>query len=405
MKVFEVLRKSDPQYRKNFFFFLGAYFFVQLNYPLVRASSTTFFFEAFGAKSTPGAILASVIALTLSILMFNKLQTKRSVQLVFFIASFFSFLFFGATTSGYLSGWKDLATAIFIWKEIYIVVQIHVLLAWANNYLRREDFKILLGPLGAVGSLGAIIGGLMTSFISEHMGTSTVMWTGIVFVFLPSLFFIFTSSVKVAEKKETKVSPLASLRDEKVGRYVLIIAVIVALTQFIINIADFRFHIEFESAITESSARTSYLGRIYTLINIVTLIFQIFLLPYVLPRVSEKNYHLFIPLSYVVCVLSLIFGSSVGLLPVAALYTYFKAADYSLFSGGKEILYQPLGQEQKYGAKYLTDMLVYRGAKAMVAAVLIYLQSSTILNMLMLIFLAIWIVLVIELFKLHKKLF
>jgi AAA family ATP:ADP antiporter len=95
----------------------------------------------------------------------------------------------------------------------------------------------------------------------------------------------------------------------------------------------------------------------------------------------------------------------VGLLPVAALYTYFKAADYSLFSAGKELLYQPLSRLQKYGAKYLTDMLVYRAAKAMVAAVLIYVQSSTMLNMLMLIFLVLWTGLVLRLFQLHRRLF
>jgi len=98
-------------------------------------------------------------------------------------------------------------------------------------------------------------------------------------------------------------------------------------------------------------------------------------------------------------------GSAVGLLPVAILYAYFKSSDYSLFSAGKEILYQPLLPEQKYGAKYLTDMLVYRLSKAAVSAVLIYLQSSTILNMLMLTFLFIWIVLVVELFRVRKELF
>ena len=102
--------------------------------------------------------------------------------------------------------------------------------------------------------------------------------------------------------------------------------------------------------------------------------------------------------------LNLIWGGA-GVGAIASFYIYLKASDYSFFSAAKEILYQPLKVQQKYGAKYLTDMLVYRVAKALIAAVLIYLQSSTILNTLMLIFLVIWIVLVIELFKLQKKLF
>ncbi len=90
---------------------------------------------------------------------------------------------------------------------------------------------------------------------------------------------------------------------------------------------------------------------------------------------------------------------------MAALFIYFKSADYSIFSAGKEILYQPLTSSQKYGAKYLTDMLVYRFSKALIAAVLIYLQSSTILNMMMISFLVIWLILIVKLFKIQHKLF
>lgn len=404
MKIVELLKSSDAKYRRTIWFFFLAYFLVLFNYPLIRASSTTFFFEAFGAKSTPAALLWAVGFLTISILVCNKIQTRHRVQSVFLWASGFSALLFFVTTAGLLSGWKSLSWVQFIWKEIYIVIQVHLLLAYANNYFSKEDFKILLGPVGAVGSLGGIAGGLLTSYLSTGFGSNWVMWVGMSFVFIPSLFFLFTPSLNLTPEQKV-TSPLASLKGSKVRKYVFLIAAIVALTQFIINIADFRFHVEFEAAVTDSAARTAYLGNIYSLINAVTLIFQLFLLPFILPRVSEKNYHLFIPVSYVLCVVALMMGSAVGLLPIATLYVYFKAADYSLFSAGKEILYQPLGQEQKYGAKYLTDMLVYRLAKAMVAAVLIYLQSSTILNMLMLIFLLIWIMLVIELFKLHKKLF
>jgi AAA family ATP:ADP antiporter len=95
----------------------------------------------------------------------------------------------------------------------------------------------------------------------------------------------------------------------------------------------------------------------------------------------------------------------IGLWPIAGLYIYFKAADYSFFSAGKELLYQPLASAQKYGAKYLTDMLVYRASKASIAVLLIYLQSSSILDMMMGGFLLLWLIIVMKLFSLHRKLF
>jgi ATP:ADP antiporter, AAA family len=404
MKIFEILRGADSRYRRGIWYFFIAYFFVLFNYPLIRASSTTLFFDAFGAKSSPKALLWAILFLSGSILFFNKLQAKKKVQSVFLIASTLSVAIFAGCSYFYGPEAKILGWGLFIWKEIYIVVQIHLLLAYANNYFEKDHFKYLLGPLGAAGSLGGILGGLLTSFLGHRIGTLGVMGVGIIFVFVPAILFLFTPAMQIQNKKVSH-SPLSSLQGKNLRRYVFIIAGIVALSQFIINIADFQFNIEFEAAIKDSSSRTSYLGNIYTVINGITLIFQLLILPVVLPRVSEKNYHLFIPFTFVLCVGALMAGSAVGLLPVAILYAYFKASDYSLFSAGKEILYQPLEPEQKYGAKYLTDMLVYRLSKAAVSAVLIYLQSSTILNMLMLTFLFIWIVLVVELFRVRKELF
>jgi AAA family ATP:ADP antiporter len=404
MKFSDLWKKSDPSFRKNLVIFISAYFLVLFNYPLVRASGTAFFFEAYGAKSSPVAMFVSVFFLALSIMVCNRIQAGSIVQKVFLVASVFSGILFVAGTMGFLSGIKFLAYVPFVWKEIYIVLQVHLLLAYANTYFTRDEFKLLLGPVGAAGSVGGILGGMLTSYLSGVAETPWVMWTGVCFIFLPAVFFLFTKPV-VGQKEEKKKSPLSSLDTPAIRKYVFIVAMVVLATQFVINIADFMFHLEFEKNILSSQDRTGYLGQLYSLTNLLTLVFQVVLLPVVLPRVSERNFHLFIPISYVFSIALMLLGSGMGLLPIAALFTYLKAADYSLFSSGKEILYQPLRPAQKYGAKYLTDMLVYRAGKALVALVLIYLQSSTILNMLMFIFLAVWIFLIIRLFKLHRQLF
>lgn len=405
MKIIELLKSDDPRYKGHLWFFLGAYFFVLFNYPLVRAASTTMFFEAFGAKSSPVAWLWTVLFLTVSILIINKFQSKHSVQKVFFWASLLSTAFFAISVLGFVFELKYLSAISFIWKEIYIVLQVHLLLAYANNYFKKEEFKLIVGPVGAVGSIGGILGGLLTSYISKGWGTEYVAWFSLIFVILPAILFIYTPNLRTVEEQESSSSPLASLKGKETRSYVLHIALIVMLSQFIINIADFKFNIAFEETIALSSDRTAYLGYIYTWTNFLTFILQFVCLPLLLPRISEKSLHLFIPVSYLICTMGLLFTGAGLLLPIAAFYTYLKASDYSLFSGGKELLYQPLQPEQKYGAKYLTDMLVYRTSKALIAAVLIYLQTSYILNMMMIAFLLVWLILVIKIFGIHRRLF
>ena len=405
MKIIELLRSDDPKYKGHLWFFLGAYFFVLFNYPLVRAASTTMFFDIYGAKSTPLAWLWTVLFLSVSILLLNKFQTKNSVQKVFLWTSVFSTFLFSISLLGFFFDIKFLTFFSFIWKEIYIVLQVHLLLAYVNTYFSKEDFKLLVGPIGAVGSIGGIFGGLLTSYIGKTWGTTSVAFFSLLFVFLPALLFLYTPNIKKVVEGKPNVSPLASLNSIDLKRYVFYIAAIVMLSQFVINIADFKFNLSFEQSIIASSDRTTYLGWIYTWTNFLTFILQFICLPFILPRVSEKNLHLFIPVSYILSTLGLLLVSGSLLLPLATFYVYLKAADYSFFSGGKELLYQPLTAEQKYGAKYLTDMLVYRVSKALIAAVLIYLQSSFILNMMMIGFLFLWLILVVKIFGIHRRLF
>lgn len=404
MKIFQLLRGEDPLYKGHLWVFLGAYFFVLFNYPLVRAASTTMFFEEFGAKSSPIAWLLTVIVLTFTIFIFNKLQATHTVQKVFLWVSLVSTILFGISISGFMIGMKYAAYLSFIWKEICIVLQVHLLLAYANNYFRKEDFKSIIGPVGAIGSIGGILGGLLTTYISKQAGTTSVAWLSLIFVFLPALLFLKTKEIK-NEGQETEDSPMESLDTPLIRSYVFHIASIVMLSQFVINIADFKFNLTFEQNIVESSARTAYLGTVYTWTNFISLILQFMLLPTLLPRISEKSLHFFIPVSYLLCLGGLLLSAGHTLIPVAMFYIYLKASDYSLFSAGKELLYQTLRPEQKYGAKYLTDMLAYRLSKALIAAVLIYFQSSLMLNMMMTGFLLIWLVLVVRIFGIHRRLF
>lgn len=362
------------------------------------------FFEEFGAKSSPIAWFLTVFVLTITIFVFNKFQARHTVQKVLLWASLLSTLIFALSTAGFVAHIKYATYLSFIWKEICIVLQVHLMLAYANNYFKREDFKSIIGPVGAVGSIGGILGGLFTTYLSKTFGTTFVSWFSLAFVFLPAVLFLKTPVLK-NDGQETAASPMGTLDTPLVRSYVLHLALIVMLSQFVINIADFKFNLAFEQSLSLSNDRTAYLGSVYTWTNFISLLLQFLVLPLLLPRISERSLHLFIPVTYLICLSGLLLTGMNTLFPVALFYIYLKASDYSLFSAGKELLYQVFRPEQKYGAKYLTDMLVYRFSKALIAAVLIYLQTSHILNMMMTGFLLLWLILVVRIFGIHRRLF
>lgn len=393
---------TQPENKRDIWFFFLSYFFSLFNYPLVRAASTTMFIEEFGAKSSPLAWLVTIVVLSFTIFIFNRYQARHSVQKVFLWVSLLSTVVFASSTLGFQLNTSYASYFSFVWKEICIVLQVHLLLAYGNNFFKREDFKLLVGPLGALGSIGGILGGVITTYLGNKFGPTTVSWFSLIFVLLPAFFFNRTLKLKT-EGQETSSSPLESINTPVVRRYVMYISLIVMVTQFVINIADFNFNLSFEQNVSLVNEKTAYLGSVYTWTNVLSLVLQVLILPFLLARISERALHLFIPLSYLSLFLALFLTGSFALSNVALFYIFLKASDYSLFSGGKELLYQVLLPEQKYGAKYLTDMFIYRASKALIAVVLIYVQTSYILNMMMVTFLLIWVILVIKVFKIQRN--
>lgn len=387
---------------KNLVFLLISYFFVLFNYPLVRASSITNFFELYGAKNSPQAWILAIALLITSLWFSNLIQSRFGFKKTFFAITALSLFVSLGSFFAILLDYKIGSFFQFAWKEVYIVLQVHLLLAYANTWMSREQFLKWIGPIGAMGSVGGILGGLLTSLIASHFDVSVLFWAGQFFVFIP-VIFVSTLDRVIIVKAEQKTNPIKSLDSGDIRQYVALICGIIFLSQIVINISDFQFSIIFEKMIVDSRERTIYLGHIYTATNALTLLFQFFLVPILVKRVNLKLLHILIPLTYLLC---LLIGLNVGVLLSSALfYVYLKSADYSFFSSTKELLYQPMKPLQKYGAKYLSDMLVYRSAKALIAGVLIYLQDPEILFWVMLVTLLLWMILVKFIFRIHEKIF
>ena len=386
----------------NLVFLLLSYFFVLFNYPIVRASSITHFFEIYGAKSSPQAWLVAILMLIGSVWLSNRIQSRLGFKKTFVLMTLVSFMVSVVSYVSVFYGFNRGSFIQFAWKEVYIVLQVHLILAYANTWMTRDELLKWIGPLGAIGSVGGIFGGVLTSYLASHVDLFYIFILGQIFVLAPIAFVWQLTSVQLTQA-EIKQSPFTSLSTSEIKTYVALICGIIFLSQVVINISDFQFSLIFEKMISRSQDRTLYLGHLYTLTNLLTLIFQLLFVPWLLKKARLSVIHFVIPLSYLIC---LLLGLNLGALMSSALfYVFIKAADYSFFSSSKELLYQPMKPLQKYGAKYITDMLVYRSSKALIAGVLIYLQDPEILFWVTLIALAVWMILVKLLFGFHRKFF
>jgi len=401
----QFVKTLPPDLKKNSFYIFLTYFFALFSYPLVRSSTGAIFYESYTSSDYAFATFISVLLLIVVISISNIVQKKIGIHKLYALVGILSVAALAGSFILHSNGVKEMAYVLFAVKEVYIVLLIHLCLAFTNSYYSIEQVKRLYGPLGGAGSIGGIIGGQLTSYLAKGYGTDIVLFSSLGIVLCTIIAFYQTKSAKFMDKKEEieHKSPLKSI--EGVGKYVCLIALIVALTQFVIFIADLQFNIVFERVVESKDARTAYLGQIYSIINLVSLVLQFVLLPYLLMRVQIKSVFYFVPVLY----LFLIFGGlSMGagvLYVVAGVFISMKATDYSIFSVAKEVMYHPLESTQKFGAKYIIDMFVYRLAKALIAFVMSFFAVKEMgsLNSAQAIFILMWLITVVFLFKEQKK--
>ncbi len=408
-KFINFYKDLSPEFKKVNFYVLLTYFLILFSYPLMRSATSAIFYEVYTAKEYSFATFIGVIVLMGIIFISNKWQTKLGIHKLYFTLGMISIFLILFSYSFFQSGHKEMAYVLFAIKESYIVLMLHTCLAFVNAYYGLEQLKRFIGPIGGVGALGGILGGQLTSFLAKAYGTGSVVTASLVFISLSVMTFFMTKDVKVKGMGTSKsITPIKSVLGVK--KYVFLIAAIVGISQFVIYIADLQFNIIFEQVVETKDARTAYLGEFYSIVNFVSIVMQMLVLPYLLMRFKLKNIFFVIPLLYF---LVLVTGLSVGassLMVAASVFIVFKGTDYSIFNSVKEVMYNPLLSLQKFGAKYITDMFVYRTSKALIAFIFaIKVVKNNFLTLenlstLQFLFLGLWVLLIILLFKEQKKL-
>ncbi len=399
----QFIKNLDPAFKKNAVLVFLGYFLVLLSYPSVRSVSQSLFYEHYTAQDYSMATFFSVLALIVAIFVSNKIQEKIGAQKLFLLIGTLSIALLVGSYISLNNGFAPSAFFLFAIKESYIVILLHLILAYANATFTLEQVKRLYGPLGAVGALGGIIGGQLTSSLSSSSGVLGAFLFGIVSILASIAVFIPTKRMVLSQKEKEEASPLKSI--ESVKKYVFLIAAVVALSQWVIFIADLQFNIIFEDAFASKGERTAYLGRLFSYINLVSLIIQFGILPWVLVRISVKKIFFAVPLLFLLLVFGGMGLGAGSLLASAFVFISLKGTDYSVFNVAKEVMYYPLDKMQKFGAKYITDMFIYRLAKALIAFAMAQymLKDMMVLNLLQAAFISLWLILLVLLFKEQER--
>jgi ATP:ADP antiporter, AAA family len=400
----EILQLKQDE-RRSFTYIVLALTMIFFSYPMVRSTVTAIFLESYGAKSSPYVWVYSVVALSAIIGIYDRWQKRAGIHRLYILTAMITTTLMIISVIMIKNGYPLFSYFLFVIKEVYIVLLVHFALAFFNASVSEERAKLLYGPLGAIGSIGGILGGLSTSYLTGHLSTHYILIFGSIIISISSYLF-YRSQIESLKHEVPKSknqepilnqSPLSAIAE--IRPYIFWIAVVVSLSQFSVGLAHFKFNLLLEQIVPNMDSKTHYLGLLFSAINIFTLIVQFIITPVAFKVFQNRTIHLAIPSLLIMLTLcGFIIGGGV-LLPVAITFITFKGVDYSIFSSAKEILYFQLNKIQRYGAKYIVDMVVYRLAKGVIYLVLIFFQSPQVINLLLFSSLLLWPVAIIMLFN------
>ena len=211
-----------------------------------------------------------------------------------------------------------------------------------------------------------MVGGLVPGLLAVHVGSQKLMLLTLpIYTILTALFYkAYNNSCfdGNSETFKTDLNAKSSFFNFRNSKFVLFILFLVFFMQISTALLELQFNFFLAEKYPILDYRTQFSGRFTSLSYFVTTFFQ-FLGGYLVVRfLALKKAHLVVPV--ILAFNSLAFLAFPSFAMATYLFTAIKTLDFSIFGIVREMLYIPLKVDEKYRAKAVIDVFVYRSAKA-----------------------------------------
>ena len=254
----------------------------------------------------------------------------------------------------------------------------------ANAVFDAAQAKRIFPLLGVGGIAGAFVGGELTSRLVEDLGlpTSGLVLISTVVLGLSGLLSWLVLKWRplcneVPEKESAEEDQsgrsCSSLRSLCRSRHLLLTIGIISLTVMTASFVDYQFMSVSWGAYSGESELTSFLGRFYGRMSLLSLAVQLFFASHLIRRLGVGGTLVLLPaiLGLGAAGMFLAPGLAAGMLLRGSEFTF----KYSLDQTSKELLFLPIPLALKRRTKVFMDVLVHRLARGLAGGMLLLCTS------------------------------
>jgi AAA family ATP:ADP antiporter len=354
-------------------------FLVLVSYGLARPSVETVFNARYGAGGLPLVWIAVAFTAVITVIIYNRFAARIGLLRLFLWASSISLLFLIALVLLHRAGAPGADFALYVWKDVYIVVLVEIFWTYANAHFSAKAARWIYGFFLLVGSAGSIVGLNLAQFLASNYGNERIL-----LLLIPCIALIWglctvlrfwlgdLDRAELGGANESDNKFFSGLKIIKTNRYLFLLVALIAVVQVVINLVDYEFNAFMNEAYLSPDARSAATSQIYKWVEYGSLALQV-LTGVFLSVLGIGGTLLLVPIVLGIAVAA--FGAVPIFSTMAIAKVSSKCMDYSIFRAAKEILYIPLSYREKTQGKAVVDILCYRVAKVGASLLLIVLGA------------------------------
>jgi len=271
------------------------------------------------------------------------------------------------------------ARVFFVWVSVFNLFAVAVFWSFMADLFTAEQGKRLFGFIGAGGTAGALLGPIITIALSAPLGRVNLLIAAAVLLEL-AVFCVYRLERAAAAQAGARAEPgrvggnaFAALTELIRSPYLLGIGAWVSLLSFCATMVYLEQANIVSAAVHDRDTQTRLFAGIDLAVNLLSLATQVFATGQVLRRLGTGIAAGALPAVYVAGFAALALAPTLA--AVLTLQVTQRWMNFAIANPARQVFFTVLGREEKYKAKNLIDVVVYRGSDALYGWVFDSLQA------------------------------
>jgi AAA family ATP:ADP antiporter len=323
-----------------------------------------------GVRNLPWLFTATFLALLLAQPLYGALVARlpraRFIPIVyhFFVANLA--LFWVLLTLNVEA--VIVARAFFVWVSVFNLFAVAVFWSFMADLFSAEQGKRLFGFIGAGGTAGALLGPVITIWLSVPLGPVNLLIVAAIFLEAAVLCVYRLERAAVARTGEpAEARPIggnafAALTELVRSPYLLGVALWVSLLSFGATILYFEQANIVAATVHGAGEQTRIFAGIDLAVSLLSLATQVFATGQFLKRFGSGIAAAALPAVYVAGFLAIAFAPM--LMVVLVVQVLQRWMNFAIANPARQVFFTVVDREEKYKAKNFIDVVVYRGSDA-----------------------------------------